>query len=156
MTGCTDCDFSQHFKDVLNRNAEIALKKTTSDPDYFQKHEKGQTPKFLWIGCSDSRVIPEDILGMDIGEIFVHRNVANQANPIDQNAMSAIEYAITYLNISTVIVAGHYECGGIKASLSNKDFGHLESWLSQIRELRYRNHQFLSSLPEKDRLNKLI
>ena len=79
----------------------------------------------MWIGCSDSRVIPEKILGLEIGEVFVHRNVANQANPVDQNMMSALEYAIEYLNVETLIIAGHYECGGIKASLTNKDFGHL-------------------------------
>lgn len=117
----------------------MVCKETKNDPDYFKRHTSGQTPRYLWIGCSDSRVIPEHMVGAKIGDLFVHRNVANQVNQLDQNAMAVLQYAVEYLKVKTIVVAGHYDCGGIKASLANKSFGHLESWLSQIRQIRYRH-----------------
>jgi carbonic anhydrase len=87
------------------------------------------------------------MVGAKIGDLFVHRNVANQVNQLDQNVMSALQYAVEYLKVTNIVVAGHYDCGGIQASLTNKSFGHLESWLSQIRKIRYRHINELKALP---------
>jgi carbonic anhydrase len=87
------------------------------------------------------------MIGAKIGDLFVHRNIANQVNQLDQNAMAVVQYAVEYLKVSNIVIVGHYDCGGIKASLANKSFGHLESWLSQIRMIRYRHAEELRGLP---------
>ena len=110
---------------------------TKNHPDYFKKHVAGQTPKYLWIGCADSRVIPEHMVGARIGDLFVHRNVANQVNQLDTDVMAVLQYGVEHLKIPNIVVVGHYECGGIKASLADNSNGALEFWLSQIRAVRY-------------------
>lgn len=132
-------DTIDEVEELLTENFEIVCHETRNDPEYFKRHTVGQTPRFLWIGCSDSRVIPEHMVGAKIGDLFVHRNVANQMNQLDQNSMAVLQYAVEYLKVTNIVVVGHYDCGGIKASLQNKSFGHLESWLSQIRQIRYRH-----------------
>ena len=108
-------------------------KMTEKDPDYYSAHSLGQKPKYLWIGCSDSRVSPEQIVGAGIGEIFVLRNVANQVHMGDSSAMAIVQYAVEHLGVENIIVAGHYGCGGIKTTFTQHNFGNLESWLYQIR-----------------------
>ena len=110
------------------------------DPVYFDKLSKGQNPEYLYIGCSDSRVTAEEIMGLVPGEIFVHRNIANMVVSIDLNAMSVINYAIDQLKVKHVIVCGHYHCGGVKAAMQSKDIGILNPWLRNIRDV-YRTHQ---------------
>lgn len=95
-----------------------------------------QRPKYLWIGCSDSRVPANEIIGLKPGEVFVHRNIANIASPADINFLAVVQYAVEYLGVQDIIVCGHYKCGGIKAAFKQNDFGPLESWLSHLRELR--------------------
>jgi carbonic anhydrase len=119
------------------------------DPEYFKKHLNDQKPTFLWIGCSDSRIPAETVLGLQPGELFVHRNIANQVCLSDINTLSVIQYAVEVLEVTDIIVAGHYGCGGIKAAFQKKDFGALEAWLSHIRETRIRFHKSLQGTEEE-------
>lgn len=119
---------------LLLENRAWAKDKTLGDPDYFERLARGQSPKILWIGCSDSRIPAEDITNSGPGDIFVHRNIANQVDLDDPNVSSVIEYAVTVLKVDHVIVCGHHECGGMRAALSKTRLsGHLESWLAKIR-----------------------
>ena len=125
-----------NFQQILKNNKEWARKCLEAEKDYFTKLVKVQTPKYLWIGCADSRVPANEIMGLKPGEVFVHRNVANIAPPSDINVLAVVQYAVEYLKVEDIIVSGHYGCGGIKAAFQNNDFGPLESWLSHLRELR--------------------
>lgn len=131
---------------IFENNERWIQAKTQDDPAYFAKLEKGQKPNVLYIGCSDSRVTAEELMGMQPGEVFVHRNVANIVNAIDLNAQSVINYAVTYLEVNHVVVCGHYSCGGVKAAMESKDMGILNPWLRNIRDV-YRAH--------KDELNEI-
>ena len=106
------------------------------DPEYFSKLVDLQKPEYLWIGCADSRVPANQIIGLQPGEIFVHRNIANQAPPSDINCLAVIQYAVEVLKVKDIIVTGHYGCGGIKAAFRKHNHGPLECWLSHIREVR--------------------
>src|SRR5690606_16925458 len=113
---------------------------------YFEKLAAGQKPTILYIGCSDSRVTAEEIIGLKPGEAFVHRNVANLVSNVDLNVMSVINYAVTHLEVQYIIICGHYECGGVKAAMQSADLGILNPWLRNIRDI-YRLH--------KDELNAI-
>ena len=110
------------YEKLLQSNKDWAAKKLSLDPEYFSRLEHIQTPEFLWIGCSDSRVPANEITGTNPGEIFVHRNIANVVVHTDVNLLSVLEYAVTHLKVKHVIVCGHYGCGGVKAAMSNHDF----------------------------------
>ena len=129
-----------NFEQIFKNNEKWIAEKTHQNPDYFQELSKGQTPEILYIGCSDSRVTAEDLMGAQPGELFIHRNVANMVVSIDLNVMSVINYAVTHLKVKHVVVCGHYECGGVKASLQPLDMGILNPWLRNIRDV-YRTHQ---------------
>ena len=129
-----------HLKNLLEGNKKWAEKVKSSDPDFFLKLSRQQSPIYLWIGCSDSRVPANEIVGVLPGEIFVHRNVANIVVHTDLNALSVIHYAVEILKVNHIIVCGHYGCGGIKAALGNKDFGLLDNWLRHIKDV-YRIYQ---------------
>lgn len=131
---------------IFENNEKWIQSKTQGDPNYFENLAKGQKPDVLYIGCSDSRVTAEDLMGMQPGELFVHRNVANVVNAIDLNAQSVINYAVKYLEVNHVVVCGHYSCGGVKAAMEAKDLGILNPWLRNIRDV-YRAH--------KDELNAI-
>lgn len=122
-----------------NNNAWIKEKLEFQD-DYFEELGKGQTPELLYIGCSDSRVTAEELMGAKPGEVFVHRNIANMVISIDLNTMSVVEYAVTHLKVKHVIVCGHYACGGVKAAMQSADLGILNPWLRNIRDV-YRIHR---------------
>jgi carbonic anhydrase len=111
----------------------------SDDPDYFKNLSKGQKPEILYIGCADSRVTAEDLMGVKPGEVFIHRNIANMVISVDLNVMSVINYAVRHLNVKHIIVCGHYECGGVRASLQAADLGILNPWLRNIRDV-YRLH----------------
>jgi carbonic anhydrase len=128
-------DFDKIFK---NNEAWVA-EKTGKDPEYFTKLAKGQSPEILYIGCADSRVTAEDLMGVQPGEVFIHRNVANMVISIDLNVMSVINYAVRHLKVNHIVICGHYECGGVKASLQAADLGILNPWLRNIRDV-YRLH----------------
>lgn len=128
------------FEKIFKNNEKWVVDKLALDPNYFTQLAKGQTPEILYIGCSDSRVTAEDLMGLQPGELFVHRNVANMVVSVDLNVMSVINYAINHLKVKHVVVCGHYECGGVKASLQPVDLGILNPWLRNIRDV-YRIHQ---------------
>lgn len=126
---------------LLQNNKEWAEGKKASDPDFFERLSHLQTPEFLWIGCSDSRVPANEITGTDPGEIFVHRNVANLVINTDVNVLSVLDYAVNHLKVKHIIVCGHYGCGGIKAAITNHDYKPvLNMWLRNIKDV-YRIHR---------------
>lgn len=129
----------------------------SEDPNYFKRLSGTQTPKYLWIGCSDSRVPAETVTGTTPGEIFVHRNIANMVVHTDLNLLSVLEYAVKYLKVEHVIVCGHYGCGGVAASLTNNSFGIINKWLRSIKDVHriYADEIDASSDPEV-RLNRLV
>ncbi len=128
------------YKEIFDNNRRWIEKNTENDKDYFTTLAKDQTPEYLYIGCCDSRVPADQIMGMDPGKLFVHRNIANLVPSTDLNVMSVIEYAVKYLNVKHIIVCGHYNCGGVKAAMQPRDFGILNPWLRNIRDV-YRTHQ---------------
>ena len=123
------------LSDLLNNNRAWAVRKQSSDPDYFRRLSQQQTPDFLWVGCSDSRVPANEIVGLDPGEIFVHRNVANLAVPTDINFLSVLAFAVNVLQVKHVIACGHYGCGGVKAALQDSRNGVIDHWLEPVREV---------------------
>lgn len=128
------------FEKIFQNNEQWVAQKLEKDPAYFEKLNQGQQPEFLYIGCSDSRVTAEDLMGVQPGEVFIHRNIANMVVSIDLNAMSVINYAVRHLKVKHVIVCGHYSCGGIKAAMQAADMGILNPWLRNIRDV-YRTHK---------------
>lgn len=127
--------------DKVFKNNEAWIKKQlATSKSYFEDLGKGQTPELLYIGCSDSRVTAEDLMGLGPGEAFVHRNIANMVSGIDLNAMSVVEYAVSHLKVNHVVVCGHYGCGGVKAAMQSADLGVLNGWLRNIRDV-YRIHK---------------
>ncbi len=143
---------------LLNNNKEWASKKINDEPGFFDELSHIQTPEFLWIGCSDSRVPANEITGTQPGEIFVHRNVANLVINTDVNVLSVLDYAVNHLKIKHVIVCGHYGCGGIKAAITNFDFNLiLNMWLRNIKDI-YRIHrtELDGIADEESRNNRLV
>jgi carbonic anhydrase len=149
----------QSYEKLLLENKAWANERILQDPGYFQRLADVQTPEFLWIGCSDSRVPANEITGTQPGEIFVHRNIANMVVHTDLNLLSVLEYAVSHLKVRHIIVCGHYGCGGVKASMSQHNLGIINKWLRNIKDV-YRIHQeevdALPNLDEKtDRLVEL-
>jgi carbonic anhydrase len=142
---------------IFKNNEKWISEKLALNPDYFENLAKGQTPEYLYIGCSDSRVTAEDLMGANPGEVFIHRNIANMVISIDLNIMSVINYAVRHLKVKHIIVCGHYECGGVKAAMQSVDMGILNPWLRNIRDV-YRIHQNeLDSITDEHlRYNRLI
>ncbi len=125
---------------VFKNNKEWISDKLNADTDFFNKLGKGQNPELLYIGCSDSRVSAEDLMGLEPGEVFVHRNIANMVISIDLNVMSVVNYAVDHLKVNQIIVCGHFACGGVKAAMQSADLGILNPWLRNIRDV-YRIHR---------------
>ncbi len=130
----------EKFEQIFKNNEIWVAEKLAKDPEYFVNLSKGQSPEFLYIGCSDSRVTAEDLMGVQPGEVFIHRNIANMVVSIDLNAMSVINYAVRHLKVKHIIVCGHYSCGGVKAAMQPADMGILNPWLRNIRDV-YRTHK---------------
>jgi len=128
------------LKNLFDNNRKWAGKIKASDPGFFARLSRQQTPEYLWIGCSDSRVPSNQIVDMMPGEIFVHRNIANVVIHTDLNCLSVIQYAVDLLKVKHIIVCGHYGCGGIRAALEKKPLGLIDTWLRHIKDV-YRNHQ---------------
>lgn len=128
------------YQQLFENNRKWIETKTGSDGDFFRQLAKDQNPEYLYIGCCDSRVTAEEIMGLGPGEVFVHRNIANLVNSVDLNVMSVINYAIRHLKVKHIIVCGHYNCGGVKAAMVPKDLGILNPWLRSIRDI-YRLHK---------------
>ena len=125
---------------VFQNNSLWVKEKLALDANYFDNLGMGQNPELLFIGCSDSRVTAEELMGLGPGEVFVHRNIANMVSAIDLNVMSVVEYAVVYLKVNHVVICGHYECGGVKAAMQSADLGILNPWLRNIRDV-YRIHK---------------
>jgi carbonic anhydrase len=125
------------------------------DPDFFRRLENQQTPEYLWIGCSDSRVPANQITGLQPGEVFVHRNVANQVVETDFNVLAVLQYAVDVLKVKHVIVCGHYGCGGVRAALENFRHGLIDNWLSGIRALSRKHKDELTQLPHEQAVDRL-
>ncbi len=125
---------------VFENNRQWIASKLEVDENYFTELSKGQNPELLYIGCSDSRVTAEDLMGVQPGDAFVHRNIANMVISIDLNTMSVVEYAVKHLEVNHIVVCGHYYCGGVKAAMQSSDLGVLNPWLRNIRDV-YRIHQ---------------
>jgi carbonic anhydrase len=128
------------YQKLLSQNKEWVQNKLNEDKDFFNRLANIQTPEFLWIGCSDSRVPANEITGTNPGEIFVHRNIANMVVHTDMNMLSVLDYAVNVLHIKHVIVCGHYGCGGVRAAMSNKQFGLIDNWLRNIKDV-FRLHE---------------
>lgn len=138
------------YEKLLLENKAWAAEQVFDDPEYFSRLAKVQTPEFLWIGCSDSRVPANQITGTTPGEIFVHRNIANLVVENDINLLSVLHYAVTYLKVKHVIICGHYGCGGVKAALGNDSYGILDIWLQNIKRVRDENIDQLMELKDED------
>lgn len=147
----------QSLDHIFKKNQEWISTKTNSDPAFFDKLSAGQSPDYLYIGCSDSRVPANEIMGLEAGEVFVHRNIANLVPNVDLNVMSVINYAVRHLQVKHIIVCGHYNCGGVKAAMTSSDLGLLNPWLRNIRDVYRLHEQELDNIMEEDkRYNRLI
>lgn len=145
------------YKKILDNNKKWVENALEKDPNYFADLAKGQTPPLLWIGCSDSRVPANEIIGAKPGEVFVHRNIANMVVHSDMNMLSVLDYAVNVLKVKHVIVCGHYGCGGIKAAMGNQSIGIIDNWIRHIKDV-YRLHSaYLDSIfNETDRFNTFV
>jgi carbonic anhydrase len=148
------------YQKLLLENKAWAQEKVEDDPEFFKRLSTLQTPEFLWIGCSDSRVPANEITGTQPGEIFVHRNIANLVIHTDVNLLSVLDYAVVHLKVKHVIVCGHYGCGGVKAAMSNTNFNQvLNMWLRNIKDVYRHNREELNNIPDEnlrtDRLTEL-
>lgn len=128
------------YNQIFENNQKWIDSKTVTEKDFFQNLAKDQNPEYLYIGCSDSRITAEELMGAQPGEVFVHRNIANVVNAIDLNVISVIEYAVRHLKVQRIVVCGHYGCGGVKAAMQSTDLGLLNPWLRNIRDV-YRLHK---------------
>ena len=128
------------YNKFLENNRKWVKQMLDNDPTYFSKLAEGQKPPLLWIGCADSRVPANEIIGAAPGEVFVHRNIANMVVNTDMNMLSVLDYAVNVLKVQHVIVCGHYGCGGVRAAMSNQQFGLIDNWIRHIKDV-YRFHQ---------------
>ncbi|MFN5295321.1 MAG: carbonic anhydrase [Flavobacteriales bacterium] len=145
------------YDKLLLENKAWAAEKVQNDPNYFKKLSGIQTPEFLWIGCSDSRVPANEITGTSPGEIFVHRNIANMVVHTDVNLLSVLEYAVKFLKVKHVIVCGHYGCGGVKASMAQHNLGIINKWIMHIKDVQRIHAEELQAIGDEDaRTNRLV
>lgn len=138
------------IEDLLDNNLEWAGRRVRLDPQYFQRLAMQQDPAYLWIGCSDSRVPANEIVGLDPGELFVHRNVANLAPPQDANFLSVLQYALENLKVRHIIVCGHYGCGGVKVAMERQRHGLIDHWLQPIADIAARRSKTLKEIVDLD------
>jgi carbonic anhydrase len=145
------------LRDLIANNRAWAEGKTSTDPAFFQRLVDQQTPEYLWIGCSDSRVPANEIVGLAPGEIFVHRNVANLATPKDLNYRSVLQYAVQVLKVKHILVVGHYGCGGVLASADGQKHGLVDKWIKPIRKVYDLNRRELKSIKDqRARMERLV
>ncbi|WP_187262452.1 carbonic anhydrase [Pontibacter beigongshangensis] len=145
-----------NYKNLLQNNLEWAEEKLKQDPTYFDNLTKGQKPPFLFIGCSDSRMPLNSFTKTEPGELFIHRNVANQVSLTDMNLLAVLEYAVEALKVQHIVICGHYFCGGVAAAYKDSATGVVESWVNPIREIYLQNRAAIDAIEEEDdRINKL-
>ena len=141
---------------LIANNRAWAKRRVAAEPGFFSRLERQQAPEYLWIGCSDSRVPANEIVDLDPGELFVHRNVANLAPPQDANYLSVLQFAVDVLKVKHILVVGHYGCGGVSAAVDGKRRGLVDHWLHPIREINQAHRHELEALPEgRERLDRL-
>lgn len=140
----------ENLKKLFENNRQIVAEVTSKDPDYFKRRAGKQEPHFLFIGCADSRVPVETLTGVAPGEMFVHRNIANQVRSTDMNLLSVLQYAVEVLDVKHVIVCGHYQCGGVKAAMGDVSYGLVDHWLAGIRDTCSRHEQELARTTDED------
>ena len=145
------------YKNLLENNKKWVADQLEKDPEFFERLSKGQQPPILWIGCSDSRVPANQIIGAEPGEVFVHRNIANMVIHSDMNMLSVMDYAVNALKVKHIIVCGHYGCGGVQTAMTNKHVGIIDNWVRHIKDV-YRLHAAtLDAIPdEKVRFDKFV
>ena len=145
------------YKQLLDNNKKWVESKLNQDPDFFKKLASGQKPPVLWIGCADSRVPANEIIGAQPGEVFVHRNIANMVVHSDMNMLSVLDYAVNVLEVKHVIVCGHYGCGGVQTAMTNKHVGLIDNWIRHIKDV-YRFHQdeLNAIADEKQRFDRFV
>lgn len=139
------------IESVFKNNEKWIQEKLILNPKFFDELDAGQNPELLYIGCSDSRVTAEDLMGLGPGEVFVHRNIANMVISIDLNVMAVVNYAVNHLNVKHVIVCGHYGCGGVKAAMQSADLGILNPWLRNIRDVYRIHNKELNAIEDEGR-----
>jgi carbonic anhydrase len=145
------------YEKLLLENKAWATQKIGLDPNFFNRLENVQTPEYLWIGCSDSRVPANEITNTQPGEMFVHRNIANVVDHTDLNMLSVLQYAVEVLKVKHVIVCGHYGCGGVKAAMGNKSYGLIDNWLRNIKDVYWNHRDGLDTIKkEEDRVDRLV
>lgn len=146
----------QSHDKIFESNRKWAEEQKAKNPEFFEKLSAGQSPDYLWIGCSDSRIPAEAITGLGPGEMFIHRNIANLVCNTDLNVMSVVNYAVRHLKVKHIVVCGHYGCGGVKAAMTPQDLGLLNPWLRNIRDV-YRLHEAeMDGLEGEDKYNRLV
>ncbi|QDU58974.1 carbonate dehydratase [Aeoliella mucimassa] len=142
--------------ELIENNKMWAASVNDADPTFFERLSKNQSPEYLWIGCSDSRVPANQIVGLDPGEVFVHRNIANVVVHTDFNCLSVLEYAVAVLKVKHIIVCGHYGCGGVKAASENHHLGLIDNWLRHVRDVRQKHEALLTTFqPDSVRLDRM-
>ncbi|EPR74007.1 Carbonic anhydrase [Winogradskyella psychrotolerans RS-3] len=139
------------LNNVFKNNEKWIKDRLDNDAEYFEKLGQGQNPELLFIGCSDSRVTAEELMGLGPGDVFVHRNIANMVVGTDANGMSVVNYAVTHLKVNHVVVCGHYACGGVKAAMQSADLGVLNGWLRNIRDVYRMHHNELNSIKDEEK-----
>ena len=144
------------IEQIFKNNHKWVNDKLDFDPDYFKNLSKGQNPDILYIGCSDSRVTAEELMGVAPGDAFIHRNIANMVPNTDLSAMSVIDYAVVHLEVKHVVVCGHYYCGGVKAAMESTDLGILNPWLRNIRDVYRMHNEELNSIKDEDKKYKRL
>lgn len=147
--------FMNDITQLLENNRQWSEEQKNADPEFFNKLSERQKPEYLWIGCSDSRVPANQIVGLIPGDIFVHRNVANLVVHTDFNCLSVLQYAVDVLKVKHVIICGHYGCGGVDAALQDQQLGLIDNWLGHIRDIAYKHREELSILNEQDKCARL-
>jgi carbonic anhydrase len=145
------------YKKILDNNKKWVESQLALDPDYFKDLSKGQNPPLLWIGCSDSRVPANEIIGAKPGEVFVHRNIANMVLHSDMNMLSVLDYAVNVLKVQHIIVCGHYGCGGVKAAMGNQSIGLIDNWIRHIKDIYRLHEEYLNTFEnDEERFNRFV
>lgn len=145
------------YNQLIENNKEWVASKLEMDPQYFEKLAKGQQPPLLWIGCADSRVPANEIIGAQPGEVFVHRNIANMVVHSDMNMLSVLDYAVNVLKVRHIIVCGHYGCGGVQAAMTNQHIGLIDNWIRHIKDVYRHNKNELDSIgDQQERFDRFV
>lgn len=147
----------ESYEKIFEHNRRWAAEKKVNNAEFFDHLAASQSPEYLYIGCSDSRVTAEEVMGAKPGEVFIHRNVANLVNNTDMNVLSVIDYAVRHLRVQRIVVCGHYNCGGVKAAMQPKDLGVLNPWLRNIRDVYRLHRKELDAIADEDaRYDRLV